>query len=178
MHLHERAFGTASGAPNTAATAAPGPDSDVVAHAADGVGAYVMGRRMFGGGDGPWDEGWRGWWGEDPPFHVPVFVLSHHPRAPLAMEGGTTFTFVDGIERAHALAREAAADTDVAVAGGASTVNQFLAAGLLDELQLHVVPVLLGAGERLFDGLGGTRLELAGVIDSPAVTHVKYRVVH
>jgi dihydrofolate reductase len=175
MQLHEWVFGTASWrAQHGLEGGADGPDSDVVARATDGVGAYVMGRRMFGGGDGPWDEGWRGWWGEDPPFHVPVFVISHHPRAALAMEGGTTFTFVDGVGRAHDLAREAAGEADVAVAGGASTVNQFLAARLLDELQLHVVPVLLGAGERLFEGLTG-RLELAGVVDSPAVTHLSYR---
>jgi dihydrofolate reductase len=176
MQLHEWVFGTASWrAQHGLEGGADDVDSKVVERLTEGVGAYVMGRRMFGGGDGPWDDGWRGWWGEDPPFHVPVFVLSHHPRAPLTMQGGTTFTFVDGVDRAHALAREAAADADVAVAGGASTVNQFLAAGLLDELQLHIVPVLLGAGERLFEGLAGTRLELAGVVASPAVTHVTYR---
>ena len=136
-----------------------------------------MGRKMFGG-DGPWDETWRGWWGEDPPFHVPVFVLTHHPREPLPMEGGTTFTFVtDGIESALEQARTAAGDKDVMIAGGASAVQQCLAAGLLDELYLHIVPILLGAGERLLEGVGDPRLEPVKVIASPAVTHVKYRVV-
>ena len=137
-----------------------------------------MGRKMFGGGDGPWDEKWRGWWGEDPPFHVPVFVLTHHPREPLPMEGGTTFTFVtDGIESALEQARTAAGDKDVMIAGGASAVQQYLAAGLLDELYLHIVPILLGAGERLLEGVGDPSLEPVKVIASPAVTHVKYRVV-
>jgi len=123
-----------------------------------------MGRRMFGGGEGEWDPSWRGWWDEDPPFHVPVFVLSHRPRAPLSMEGGTSFTFVEGVEAAHELARAAAGDARVAVAGGAATVNQFLA-------------VVLGAGERLFDGAGRPELELVATIASPAVTHVTYRLV-
>jgi len=136
-----------------------------------------MGRRMFGGGEGEWDPSWRGWWDEDPPFHVPVFVLSHRPRAPLSMEGGTSFTFVEGVEAAHELARAAAGDARVAVAGGAATVNQFLAAGLLDELTLHIVAVVLGAGERLFDGAGRPELELVATIASPAVTHVTYRLV-
>jgi dihydrofolate reductase len=143
-----------------------------------GIGAYIMGRKMFGGGDGEWDESWTGWWGEDPPYHAPVFVLTHHPRAPLTMQGGTTFTFVtDGIESALAQARAAAGDLDVSIAGGASAVAQYLAAGLLDELHLHVVPVTLGAGERLLDGVGELTLEPLEVVASPAVTHVKYRVV-
>ena len=153
-------------------------DSEVAAATMEGNGAYVMGRRMFGGGDGPWDDSWTGWWGEDPPYHAPVFVLTHHPREPLTMEGGTTFTFVTGgIEAALEQARIAAAGQDVAIAGGASTVNQFLAAGLLDELQLHVVPLVLGAGERLLEDVGSPRLEQAEVISSPAVTHVTYRVL-
>ena len=143
----------------------------------DGVGAYVMGRRMFGGGDGPWDEGWRGWWGEDPPFHAPVFVVTHHARAPLAMEGGTSFHFVtDGLESALAQARTAAGALDVGIAGGASTVRQALAAGHLDELYLHIVPILLGAGERPLDGAGDPVLEPVEVLASPAATHVRYRV--
>jgi dihydrofolate reductase len=143
----------------------------------DGVGAYVMGRRMFGGGDGPWDEAWRGWWGEDPPFHAPVFVLTHHARASLAMEGGTSFNFVtDGLESALAQARAAAGEQDVAIAGGASTVRQCLAAGHLDELYLHIVPILLGAGERPLDGAGDPVLEPVEVLASPAATHVRYRV--
>jgi dihydrofolate reductase len=153
-------------------------DADVAEEVVQGVGAYIMGRKMFGGGDGPWDETWRGWWGEDPPYHVPVFVLTHHPREPLPMEGGTTFTFVtDGIESALEQARTAAGDKDVMIAGGASAVQQYLAAGLLDELYLHIVPIVLGAGERLLEGVGDPRLEPVKVIASPAVTHVKYRVV-
>ncbi len=118
----------------------PGRESDaaVIEEVGQGVGAQIMGRKMFGGVDGSWDETWTGWWGEDPPYHVPVFVLSHHERAPLPMEGGTTFTFVtDGIESALAQARAAAGDQDVAVAGGASTVNQYLAAGLVDEIYVY-----------------------------------------
>jgi dihydrofolate reductase len=153
-------------------------DSEVIDEVVHGVGAYIMGRKMFGGGDGPWDETWRGWWGEDPPFHVPVFVLTHHPREPLAMQGGTTFTFVtDGIESALEQARAAAAEGDVAVAGGASAIRQYLAAGLLDELYLHIVPIVLGAGERLLQDAGAPNLEPVKVVASPAVTHVKYRVV-
>src|ERR1700738_3416251 len=117
-------------------------------------GAYVMGRNMFGPIRGAWTEDWRGWWGAEPPYHAPVFVLTHHPRSPLAMEGETTFTFVaDGIDSALQQAREAAGEADVAIAGGAETVNQYLAAGSIDELRLHVVPLVLGGGERLFDGL-------------------------
>jgi dihydrofolate reductase len=153
-------------------------DAQVVEDVTRGVGAHIMGRGMFGGGPGPWDEAWTGWWGEDPPFHAPVFVLTHHPRGPLTMRGGTTFTFVtDGIEAALQQARAAAGDADVAVAGGARTVQQYLAAGLLDELYLHIVPILLGAGERLLEPVGDPLLEPVEVIASPGVTHVRYRVV-
>jgi dihydrofolate reductase len=153
-------------------------DAEVVDEVLQRVGAYIMGRKMFGGGDGPWDEAWTGWWGEDPPFHTPVFVLTHHAREPLPMQGGTTFTFVtDGIESALEQARAAAGDKDVVIAGGASAVQQYLAAGLLDELYLHIVPVLLGAGERLLENAGDPTLEPIHVVASPAVTHVKYRVV-
>ena len=154
-------------------------DAEVVDEVVQGVGAYIMGRKMFGGGDGPWDETWTGWWGEDPPFHAPVFVLTHHSRAPLSMQGGTTFTFVtDGIEPALERAGTAAGDRDVAIAGGANAVQQYLAAGILDELYLHIVPIILGAGEPLFADVGDPSLEPVKVIASPAVTHVKYRVVH
>ncbi|MEA2421138.1 MAG: hypothetical protein QOF55_237 [Thermoleophilaceae bacterium] len=154
------------------------PDSEVVDEVAQGVGAHIMGRKMFGGGDGPWDEAWRGWWGDDPPFHTPVFVLTHHPRDPLPMEGGTTFEFVTGgIESALEQARAAAGGQDVAIAGGASAVRQYLAAGLLDELYLHIAPVVLGAGERLFENVGDPTLEPIKVVASPAATHIKYRVV-
>lgn len=153
-----------------------GVDSQIIEDGFRGVGAHIMGRNMFGGGPGPWDESWRGWWGEEPPFHAPVFVLTHHPREPLEMEGGTTFEFVtDGPEAALERAREAAGDADVAVGGGAQTVGQYLGAGLLDELQLHIVPVLLGGGARLFEGVGPGRLEVAEVIPSRDVTHVLYR---
>jgi dihydrofolate reductase len=141
------------------------------------AGAFVMGRNMFSSGRGEWDLDWRGWWGEEPPYHAPVFVLTHHPREPLPMEGGTTFHFVtDGIEAALARARDAAGDADVAICGGAQTVNQYLAAGLLDELRLHIAPVVLGAGERLFAGVGDIGLELAGASHTRLVTHVTYRV--
>jgi dihydrofolate reductase len=140
--------------------------------------AFVMGRNMFGPGRGDWDPEWKGWWGDDPPYHAPVFVLTHHPREPLPMQGGTTFTFVtDGIESALAQAREAAAGGDVAIAGGAATVRQYLSAGLLDELRLHIVPVVLGAGERLLDGVGDLALEPVEAGGNPLVTHVTYRVL-
>jgi dihydrofolate reductase len=154
------------------------PDSEVIAETVDNVGAYLMGRNMFGGGPGPWDAAWRGWWGEDPPFHTPVFVVTHHAREPLEMDGGTTFHFVtEGVEAAVERARAAAGDGDVLVAGGAATVQQVLTAGLLDELYLHIVPVLLGGGERLLDHVGDPRLEIVKTVGSPTVTHVKYRVV-
>ena len=142
------------------------------------VGAEIMGRRKFGGGPGPWgDDPWSGWWGEEPPFHMPVFVLTHHERPPLTL-ADTTFTFVtDGIEAALELARAAAAGEDVVIGGGAEVINQYLSAGLVDELELHIVPLVLGGGARLFAGLGSD-LALAQVraIEAPGVTHVKYRV--
>ncbi len=153
-------------------------DSEVIDEVSSGVGAVIMGRKMFGGGDGPWDESWRGWWGESPPFHVPVFVLTHHKREPLPMQDGTTFTFVtDGIRSALEQARSVAGDQNVAIAGGANAVQQFLAAGLLDELYLHIAPVLLGSGERLLENVGDPALEPVKVVASPTVTHVKYRIV-
>jgi dihydrofolate reductase len=139
--------------------------------------AYVMGRNMFGPGRGEWDLDWTGWWGEEPPYHAPVFVLTHHPRKPLTMKGGTTITFVtDGILAALDRARAAAGDADVAVAGGAATINQYLAAGLIDELRLHVAPLVLGAGERLFDGVADVDLEPVSVRQNELVTHLTYRV--
>jgi dihydrofolate reductase len=145
----------------------------------ENVGAYVMGRNMFGGGPGPWrDGGWKGWWGDDPPFHAPVFVLTHHEREPLPMQGGTTFTFVTaGVEAAIAGATEAAGDADVLVSGGASPVQQSLAAGLVDELTVSVAPILIGGGTRLFlDGAQATRLDPLGVVAAPGVAHLMYRV--
>ena len=152
-------------------------DSQVAEEVMQGIGAFVMGRKMFGGGDGPWDTSWTGWWGADPPYHAPVYVLTHHEREPLEMEGGTTFHFVtDGIESALEQARAAAGDRNVSIAGGASTVNQYLAAGLLDELYLHIAPVVPGAGERLLKDVGDLKLEPITVVPSPAATHVKYRI--
>ncbi len=149
-----------------------------VIEAMNAAGAYIMGRNMFGPGRGAWDQAWRGWWGEDPPYHAPVFVLTHHPREPLPMRGGTSFTFVtDGIESALARARAAAGQADVAIAGGAATVNQYLAAGLIDELRLHLAPVVLGAGERLFDGVADLTLEPIGAVGNDLVTHLSYRVI-
>jgi dihydrofolate reductase len=156
-----------------------GPDSAIAEQSMQGIGAFVMGRNMFSPGRGAWDESWTGWWGDDPPYHAPVYVLTHHAREPLEMQGGTTFYFVtDGIESALEQARAAAGEQDVSIAGGASTVNQYLAAGLLDELHLHIAPVLLGAGERLLEGVGDPQLEPIAVVASPAATHIRYRVVH
>jgi dihydrofolate reductase len=141
-------------------------------------GAYIMGRNMFGPGRGEWDLAWRGWWGDEPPYHRPVFVLTHHRREPLMMDGGTTFHFVtDGPDSALKQATAAADGKPVEIAGGASTVNAYLQAGVIDELQVHIAPVLLGAGERLFEGVPDTvRLEPVQVRGTPAVTHIKYRV--
>jgi dihydrofolate reductase len=151
----------------------------VVEQAQANIGAEIMGRGKFGGGPGPWGEDpWRGWWGEDPPFHMPVFVLTHHQREPLTLSD-TTFTFVtDGIEAALEQARAAAGDKDVLIGGGADIINQYLAAGHVDELELHVVPLLLGGGARLFEGIGpDLELEQIRVVEAPGVAHLKYRVV-
>jgi dihydrofolate reductase len=178
MRLHEWAFATQSwlkahgreGGERNA-------DADVIEEGIRDVGAYIMGRKMFGGGDGDWDLEWKGWWGDDPPYHVPTYVITHHERESLPMEGGTTFHFVtDGIESALTHAREAAGDSRVCVAGGASAVRQYIAAGLLDELHLHVVPIVLGSGERLLEDVGNPTLEPVEVIASPGVTHMRYRV--
>jgi dihydrofolate reductase len=156
----------------------PEENADAIA-ALTAAGAYVMGRNMFGPGRDEWDLSWTGWWGPEPPYHAPVFVLTHHQREPLVMEGGTSFTFVtDGIESALKQAREAAGDRPVDIAGGASTVNQYLAAGLIDELWLHKVPFTLGAGERLFDGVSDLRCEIVESRATSLVTHLRYRVLH
>jgi dihydrofolate reductase len=159
-------------------------DNDVLEEALGNVGATVMGRRMFSGGQGPWedDPNADAWWGDDPPFHHPVFILTHHAREPVTKEGGTTFTFVtDGIEAALEQARAAAGDKDVAVGGGANVAQQYLKAGLLDEMQIHVVPVLLGDGVRLFENHlteAPGELECTRVIESPTgVAHLRSRVV-
>ncbi|HWM09715.1 MAG TPA: dihydrofolate reductase family protein [Solirubrobacteraceae bacterium] len=154
-----------------------GPDDAIAAGLVEGIGAFIMGRKMFGGGDGDWDPSWTGWWGEDPPYHGPVYVLTGHPRDPLPMQGGTTFYFVtDGVESALEQARVAAGGQDVSVLGGASAVRQYLAAGLLDELQLHLVPIVLGAGERLFEDVGHPAITPIEVVTSPRVTHITYRL--
>lgn len=138
------------------------------------AGAFVMGRNMFSPGRGAWDPDWTGWWGPEPPYRAPVFVLTHHPRADLP-QGATTFHFVTGgLDEALARAREAAGDRDVAIAGGAATVNQCLAAGAIDELRLHVAPILLGRGERLFEGLTRTDLTQVSARPTPTVTHLTY----
>jgi len=140
--------------------------------------AYVMGRNMFGPGRGGWDLDWKGWWGDDPPYHAPVFVLTHHAREPLTMEGGTTFHFVtDGPESALAQAKAAAGAGDVSIAGGATTLRQYLKAGQVDELRLHVVPVVLGQGENVFTELGGAEFEAVEISGTGVVTHVTYRPV-
>jgi dihydrofolate reductase len=154
--------------------------TEVVEEALENVGATIMGRHMFGGGEGPWgDDPWEGWWGDNPPFHTPVFVLTNHAREPLAKDGGTTFHFVtDGIEAALDQAKDAAGGKDVALGGGADVAQQYLKAGLIDEMQIHLVPVLLGAGTRLLDNLGDASigLECTRVVGAPGVTHLTYRV--
>jgi dihydrofolate reductase len=151
----------------------------LVEESQSGVGAVIMGRGMFGGGPGPWGEDpWQGWWGEEPPFRTPVFVLTHHEREPLTL-GETTFTFVtDGIEPALEQAKEASGELDVHIGGGAEVARQYLSAGLIDQMQLNVVPVLLSDGARLFeDGAGaGRELEQILVVEAPGVTHLRYRV--
>ena len=140
-------------------------------------GAYVMGRNMFGPIRGEWDEEWSGWWGAEPPYHAPVFVLTHHTHAPIEMAGGTTFHFVTGgFDTAYAAAVEAAGDEEILIAGGASTIRQALAAGVLDEIVLDLSPMLLGAGERLLDGVTDPGLTPVEVIGSPRATHIRYRV--
>jgi len=140
------------------------------------AGAMVMGRNMFGPDRGEWDLDWQGWWGPNPPYHAPVFVLCHRPRPSVEMEGGTTFHFVtDGIEAALERARDAAGDDDISIAGGVATQNQYLAAGLIDELRLHVAPFVAGGGERMFADVGDIALTPASSRTTPHVTHLVYR---
>jgi dihydrofolate reductase len=184
-HLHDWAFATKSWRERHGLAGGEiNVDSQVVDDIVGDAAATVMGRRMFSGGEGPWadDPKADGWWGEDPPFHHPVFILTHHAREPVAKQGGTIFTFVtDGIEAALERARAAAGGRDIAIGGGANVAQQYLTAGLLDEIQIHVAPLLLGDGVRLFgDGpLQATpELESTSVIRSPTgVTHLAYRVV-
>jgi dihydrofolate reductase len=141
-------------------------------------GAYVMGRNMFGPVRGDWDQEWTGWWGPEPPYHAPVFVLTHHAHAPIEMTGGTTFFFVtDGFEAAYAQAQAAAGDRGVDIAGGASTVRQALLAGVIDEFTLDIVPTVLGAGERLLDGVDSFPFQPVEVLESPLATHIRYRTI-
>jgi dihydrofolate reductase len=181
-HLHDwvvrlAAWRKAHGKEGGAVTAS----SPVMEETMANIGATIMGRNMFGGHPGPWSKTnpWKGWWGDTPPFHHPVFVLTHHPRPPLELKGGTTFTFVtDGIESALRQARAAAAGKDVALAGGARAAQQYLAAGLVDQMEINLVPMLLGGGERLFDNLGDglPKLEMVRVVAGEGVTHLQYRV--
>jgi dihydrofolate reductase len=178
--LHEWVVGTRSWrATHGLEGGETGPDDEIGREMLQGVGATIMGRNMFGPIRGPWpDEAWRGWWGEDPPFHHPVFVLTHHAREPLEMQGGTTFHFVTGgPEEALARARAAAGQEDVHIGGGADVARQFLAAGLVDEMEVHLVPLLLGGGERLFEGTGGAqaRFEPDRVVSTAAAMHARYR---
>jgi dihydrofolate reductase len=178
--LHEWMFGLrAWREPHGEDSGEESASNDVLVEGNSNVGAEIMGRGKFGpAARGPWgDDPWQGWWGDDPPFHKPVFVVTHQPRQPLVLSD-TTFTFVtDGIESALAQAREVSGDKDVFIGGGAAIINQYLAAGLLDELEVHVVPVLLGGGERLFEGVGpDVKLEQVRAVEGAGVTHLKYRV--
>jgi len=180
MRLHEWAFPLAAWrAMHGLEGGEVNASTRVVEESLAGIGATIMGRNMFGGHPGPWEPGdpWNGWWGTDPPFHHPVFVLTHHAREPLSLQGGTTFTFVtDGIDSALAQARRAAGGRDVALAGGANAAQQYLAAGWVDEMEIALVPILLGSGERLFSGVGDDLhgLALVRTVAAPGVTHLKF----
>jgi dihydrofolate reductase len=172
MTLHEWHIGPAADHP---------ANRQVVSDMLEGMGATIMGRNMFGPVRGDWgNSNWKGWWGDEPPYHCPVFVLTHHAHDPIKMDGGTTFYFVtDGIESAYARAKEAAGDRDISIAGGASCARQAIKAGLVDEIDLQLSPVILGSGERLFDAFdaGVPKLELARVLEAPGVVHLRYRVI-
>ena len=179
MALHEWAFATKTFRTMFGTEGGEtGLDEDRAAASRANLGATIMGRNMFGPIRGEWaDDDWKGWWGDNPPFHTPVYVLTHHARDPLEMGGGTTFHFVtDGIEAALELARAAAGEQDVQIGGGASTAGQYLRAGLVDELELHVAPVVLGSGERLLEDLGDglAGLEPVDVVSSPRVAHFRF----
>ena len=179
MHLHDWAFELASWRAQHGLDGGEVNEStSVVEEGLENIGATLMGRNMFGGGPGPWgDPAWNGWWGNEPPFHHPVFVLTHYAREPLVCSGGTTFTFVtEGIESALARATAAATGKDVSLAGGAAAARQYLAADLVDEMEISVVPIFLGTGERLFDGIGTGRPDLAHVrtVAAPGVTHLRF----
>jgi dihydrofolate reductase len=176
--LHEWVFETRFGRAMVGTSGGTeGLDDEFLARGDAGIGATIMGRNMFGPIRGPWaDEAWTGWWGDNPPYHHPVFVLTHHPRPSITMQGGTTFHFVDDtIEAVLTRAFEAANGADVRLGGGASTIQQYLRAGLVDELHLAIVPILLGSGERLFDHLdgGASGYTCVELVSSPAVAHVR-----
>lgn len=186
LHLHDwalstKTFRTLHGDDAGEVDGEIGVNDDVLREAFENVGATIMGRNMFGPSRGPWGENpWRGWWGEDPPFRHSVFVLTHHAREPLVMSNGTTFHFVtDGIESAFDQAKEAANGKDVAIGGGANVIQQYLAAGLLDEIDLHIVPLLLGRGARLFDFSAAPDFQLEPVrtLEGRRVAHLKYRII-
>jgi dihydrofolate reductase len=180
MRLHEWVFGLASWrAPHGLEGGEVNESTRVIEESLANIGATVMGRNMFGGHPGRWDakQPWNGWWGVNPPFHHPVFVLTHHKREPLELDGGTTFTFVtNGIEAALEQARRAGGGKDVSLAGGAKAAQEYLAAGLVDEMEISLVPTLLGSGERLFEGIGDDLrgLELVRTVTAPKVTHLKF----
>jgi dihydrofolate reductase len=174
--LHEWAFATRSGRRMHGMDGGEeGIDNDFIAQGDAGIGATIMGRNMFGPVRGPWgDSEWTGWWGDDPPYHHAVFVLTHHPREPIPMQGGTTFHFVDdGIESALERAFQAADGADVRLGGGVSVIQQYLRAGLVDELHVAIVPILLGRGERLFENLADVGYECVELVASPSVAHVR-----
>jgi dihydrofolate reductase len=181
--LHDWIYGLASWREQHGETGGEkSADDDVYQESVDATGAVLMGRRMFSGGEGSWEDDpvADGWWGKNPPFGVPVFVLTHHPRATVEKQGGTSYIFItDGIETALDQARAAADGKNVAIAGGANVAQQYLRAGLLDEVQIHVAPLLLGDGVRLFGNLESesVNFEITRVIDSPKATHLKYRVI-
>ena len=181
MQLHEWVFGLEAWRESHGREGGEvNPSTAVVDGWTENVGAAVMGRNMFGGRGPRGDDPWNGWWGDDPPFHMPVFIVTHHARAPVTMQGGTSFHFVtDGIGSALDQAKEAAGGKDVNLGGGAQVAQQYLRAGLIDEVQISLVPVLLGAGARLFDDLGSMPigLEPTRTVAAPGVTHLAYRVV-
>ena len=177
--LHEWAFPLAAfRGPHGQEGGEVNASTPVVEESLANIGATIMGRNMFGGHPGPWDPSkpWNGWWGDNPPFHHPVFVITHHPRSPLVMEGGTTFTFVtEGIQSALDQARRAAKGTDISLAGGASVDRQYLSSGLVDEMEISLVPTLLGGGERLFHGIGDLPgFKLVRTVCAPGVNHYKF----
>ena len=179
MRLHEWAFPLAAWRkPHGMKGGKVNQSTPVVEELSANLGATIMGRNMFGGGPGPWneDDPWNGWWGNNPPFHHPVFVLTHHPRPPLQLDGGTSFTFVtDGIRAAYDRAQRAARGRDVALAGGANVSRQYLVAGMVDEMMLHLVPTLLGAGDRLFEGITDLKgLRPVQTVAAADVTHLKF----